>query len=73
MIMKGPVTRTHIDRMIDRALHGEYIPYPIDDDLLDKIWELSQDKNSHDPEALREEGYAFLQQDAELDRQFGLT
>ena len=72
MMMKDEVTRSHIDRMIDRALYGEYIPYPVDEDFNDKVWELSNDPSTYDPEQLRTEGYRILDEQTAIFREYGL-
>ena len=73
MMMKDDVTRSHIDRMIDRALHGEYIPYPVDEDFNHKVWELSKDPTTNDPEQLRAEGYRILDEQTAIFREYGLA
>jgi len=65
-MMIGHLEYRHIDLMIDSALQGRVIPYPIDDDLLDKVRELAADPGSHDPEELRQEGYREVDYQAEI-------
>lgn len=73
MMMKGPMTRVQIDAMIDYASRGEFIPFPIRDSFRDKVLEFCEDHTSHDPESLRQEGYATLEELEKLEKEFGLT
>ena len=60
MILTRDITRDDVDYAIDHALIGEYVPFPFEDEYLQKIWELSQDHSSHDAQKLRDEGHTLI-------------
>ena len=73
MIMARELIPQDVDYAVDHALRGEYIPFPFEDEYLEKIWELSQNHDAYDPQALRDEGYLLLAHMAELDRKYGFV
>lgn len=68
MMMAGPLEYRHIDIMIDAALNGDMISFPMDEDVLDRVRELATNPGSHDPEELRQEGYQEVDRQAEIHR-----
>jgi len=72
MMKSGPITNDDIDYMIDQALKGECVRYVPDEELQDKVSELARDHGAHDPQALREEGYAILREQEEISREVQL-
>ena len=70
MILTRDITCDDVDYAVDQALIGEYVPFPFEDEYLQKIWELSQDHSSHDAHKLRDEGHALIaRKDARQNKQ----